>query len=115
LELAGVAPDPMMQGASMVALLRGDTDESPRDHALVELREDVEGLQSRTIVTQRYKLACYPGHEFGELFDLAEDPGEERNLWEKPAQAATREALLRMLVGEMADSARPVLPRVSYA
>jgi arylsulfatase A-like enzyme len=115
LGLSGVPADPLMQGLSMAALLRGETDVPPRDHALVELREAPEGLQSRTIVTERYKLTCYPGFEFGELFDLREDPGEERNAWADPACVAARTALLSMLVGAMADSARPSLPRLSYA
>ena len=115
LELAGVAQDPLMQGASMAALLRGDTDEPPRDYAIVELREDLDGLQSRTLVNERYKLTCYLGHEFGELFDLEEDPEERHNLWQDPSHAATREALLGLLVSAMAGAARPLLPRLCYA
>ncbi|HET7767752.1 MAG TPA: sulfatase/phosphatase domain-containing protein, partial [Chloroflexota bacterium] len=115
LELAWVAADPGMQGSSVVRLLRGETEAPPREHAVVEMREDVDGLQLRTLVTDRYKLTCYPGHEFGELFDLHADPGESHNLWSDAAHGALREALLRSLVGAMTDSARPLLPRVSYA
>ena len=66
LELAGVAADPAMQGASMAPLLR-------------------------------------------------DDPGEHYNRWQDPKYAPTREALMRSLVGAMVGSARPVLPRLSYA
>jgi len=115
LDLAGLLPDPHMQGASMLPLLRGDVGAAPRGHAMVELREDLEGLQSRTIVTDRHKLTCYPGHDFGELFHLQEDPHELHNRWEDGTHAPIREALLRRLVGSMADSSRPLIPRVCYA
>ena len=31
---------------------------------------------------ERYKIVVYHGHEQGELYDLQEDPGEFKNLWD---------------------------------
>jgi len=56
----------------------------------------------------RYKLTAY--HDAppavagpGELYDLARDPGETRNLWAKPAGAAPRAALLARLESWLAQ------------
>jgi hypothetical protein len=32
--------------------------------------------------THQHKLVVYHGEETGELYDLAEDPGEFKNLWD---------------------------------
>ena len=47
----------------------------------VETVQDWHALNCMTVVSERYKLTCYPGEEFGELTDLIEDPAEERNLY----------------------------------
>ncbi len=31
---------------------------------------------------QRYKLASYHGNNFGQLYDLEQDPDEFNNLWD---------------------------------
>jgi arylsulfatase len=36
--------------------------------------EDCLRLRIRTYITDRYKLTVYPGEDYGELFDLEEDP-----------------------------------------
>lgn len=58
------------------------------------------GLKIRTLVTDRFKLTCYAGQQFGELFDLEGDPGELRNLWDRPEWRQTREDLLCQLLHE---------------
>ena len=34
--------------------------------------------------TKRYKLSVYHGNDYGELYDLENDPNEHNNLWEDP-------------------------------
>ena len=40
----------------------------------------------------------------GQLFDLEDDPGEERNLWDDPAAANQRDRLLKQMGEWLIDS-----------
>ena len=51
-----------------------------------------------TLIDDRYRLSVFHGMPWGELYDLADDPGELRNLWDEPAHAATRARLTERLV-----------------
>jgi arylsulfatase A-like enzyme len=88
---------PVWPGRSLLPVLTG-TDTSTDTTALVEMDEDYLGFKMRTLVTQRYRLTCYSGQAYGELFDLQEDPNELHNLWFDSAQRAVRDKLqLRLL------------------
>ena len=93
------APDapPLWPGRSLVPVLDG-RDTSTDTAALVEMDEDYLGLKMRTLVTQRYRLTSYSGQEYGELFDLQEDPQELHNLWDDPAHRARRDELRLQLL-----------------
>jgi arylsulfatase len=62
--------------------------------------EGIKGIRhpdAKMVRTARWKLNYYPGHG-GELYDLAEDPGETRNLYGDAAhQATARELKGRLL------------------
>lgn len=45
--------------------------------------------------TDQWKLNVYHGNEYGELFDLAEDPDECNNLWEDPGVRDIKNELIR--------------------
>jgi hypothetical protein len=52
----------------------------------------------RTIVTDHHKLTAYlDAPEQGELYDLADDPGEFENRWDDPAAASIRSELAATL------------------
>ena len=53
---------------------------------------------AKMVRTRRWKLNYYPGHG-GELYDLADDPGETRNLYPDPARQDT----VRELKGRLLD------------
>lgn len=90
---------PAYPGASLLPLLTGSRD--PKDRTtIVETDEDYLGLAVRTFVTDRYKLTVYPGHEYGELFDLEADPGELHNRWDDDEYADRK----RRLYEEFVDS-----------
>ncbi|MNF07013.1 hypothetical protein D3C80_2070890 [compost metagenome] len=55
----------------------------------------------RTLQTARYRLSVYEGAPWGELYDLETDPTESHNLWDAPALASTRQALLHQLLVTM--------------
>ena len=96
-------------GRSLRPVLLGKAT-SVQDAVVVENDEDYLGLQLRTLVTERYKLTIYQGQEFGELFDLQEDPNEQHNCWHDPAYASICNELSVQLLHELirTDS---VLPR----
>ena len=69
----------------------------------------------RTFIDERYKLTVYYDRDYGELFDLAEDPHEVRNLWHDPAAGALKHDLIRrLLFAELGREPLP-MPRIAGA
>jgi hypothetical protein len=60
----------------------------------------------RTLTTPDYKLHAYLEHPFGELYDLADDPGEVVNRFDDQAHAAIRADLEALLQATMNHDAR---------
>ncbi len=97
LHLAGIDPPGHCQGRSMV----GD-----------DRREYLHGawgaagtnrLASRMIRDPRYKLVFFPEGPVVQLFDMVDDPLEQRNLADDPAHAQSRAKLERWLIDELRD------------
>ena len=84
-------------GESLAPLLTDEIEEMDRS-VVVENDEDYLGLRARTLVTNQHKLTVYPGEEYGELFDLADDPQELDNHWEDEEHAETKDRLHRELL-----------------
>lgn len=88
LDLAGVAAPREMQGRSWLPLLAGQSQDW-RQSFLAEYFLENRYATTPTIVavrTANAKLIKYPGHEeWTELFDLAADPYETKNLIADPA------------------------------
>ena len=80
-----------------VPLLRGNAAQSS-GRAVVEDDQDDLGLRLRTLVTERYRLTVYAGQDYGELFDLHEDPDELRNLWADAGYKNVRTELIAALL-----------------
>jgi arylsulfatase len=118
----GAVPDPpecarqrpALVGASLTPLLTGAA-EAVHDAVLVENDEDYIGSNLRTVVTDRYKLTCYSGREYGELFDLERDPGELHNLWDDPASAGVKRELQVRLLDVLMETESPLPRRMSHA
>jgi len=83
---------PPWPGNSMLPLLAGEV-ERIQDGVIIENDEDYLGERLRTLITEDYYITVYPGREYGELFDLREDPGQLHNRWDDPA---CRQARLEM-------------------
>ena len=56
--------------------------ENIRDHVIVENQHQPTTMNIRTFINRRYKLTVHFNQEYGELYDLEEDPGEYENLWD---------------------------------
>ncbi len=101
LETAGIPVPRDMTGVDQGPVWRGEA-ESARDHIICENHHEPTTIHVKTYVDERYKLTVYYKHPCGELFDLQEDPGEVRNLWDDPASSELKaELVLKLLHAEM--------------
>lgn len=115
------APQPAgVQGQSIAPILRGDRGARGRDSVLLQEREAPDlaarGLSPDRVTqwavrTADWKLIHYPGEDFGELYDLRNDPGEFDNRWSDPACAGQRQELERLLLDRIAESRDPLPER----
>lgn len=82
LDLAGHERRPEMQGRSLAPLLRGEQPDWRQDFLYEFLRKHSRIPQSEGVRSERWKYIRYFGQNpvREELYDLAEDPHEERNL-----------------------------------
>jgi len=98
---AGFEVPDYCEGAPLPGIAGTPTGE--REHTYTE--DDFEVMVEiplRTISTDRYKLTRYlADDEMGELYDLADDPGEFENRWDDPAFASIRTDLLALLHEQM--------------
>ncbi|MCS7367934.1 MAG: sulfatase-like hydrolase/transferase [archaeon YNP-WB-062] len=84
---------PPWPGKSLREILEGKVDKV-NDYVIVENDEDYLGLRLRTFITDNFKITIYPGHSYGELFDLKNDPQELYNLWWKPEYQEIKKRLI---------------------
>ncbi|HMR34108.1 MAG TPA: sulfatase-like hydrolase/transferase [Geminicoccaceae bacterium] len=99
LELAGCEVPADFEARSLMPALAGG-DWQPRETVYCEQGGDVNltGAELITMVrTDRWKLVHFMGETFGQLFDLKEDPGEVRDLWNSPAHAPVKQEMLGRL------------------
>jgi arylsulfatase A-like enzyme len=99
LELAGLPIPASMEAESLMPALRGDP-WAGRSCVYAEHSRDgiLQETEFMTMVrTREWKLVHFVDEPFGQLFDLVNDPGEVRNLWDDPAAAQAKGELLDML------------------
>ena len=119
LDRAGLTPFNGNQGVSFLDATRGG--DGPRDEVLIEFNDPAKRLgftspaRVRTLVTERWKYTVYHGQDWGELYDLENDPKETRNLWDNTAYTQTRgrlaERLAHHLIAQMDES--PLADRIA--
>ncbi|MFC5649712.1 sulfatase [Paenibacillus solisilvae] len=114
LGFAGLPIPRSMTGVDQSAVWSGER-EGARNHVLCENHHEPSTIHLKTYVNERYKLTVYYNRTYGELFDLAEDPQEVRNLWDDPAHAALKtDLLLRFAWAELGKEPMP-MPRIAGA
>jgi arylsulfatase A-like enzyme len=88
---AGLKPYFGVQGESLLDAAQGGT--TARDDLLIEYNDGGARLgfakpsRVRALLTDRYRITIYRDQDWGELYDLAEDPNETCNLWDDPTHA----------------------------
>ena len=96
LELAEAPVPASFEAESLLPALRGGA-WAGRPYVYAEHGRDgiLQETEYMTMVRSReWKLVHFLGEPFGQLFDLVNDPGEVRNLWDDPAAATIRQELL---------------------
>jgi uncharacterized sulfatase len=95
LDFCGLDVPADMTGVSQQAVWRGD-DDAAREQVIIENRHQPTTLHLKTFINQRYKITLYFNREYGEIYDLLNDPGEVCNLWSDAGlRARLTEAFLR--------------------
>jgi uncharacterized sulfatase len=114
LTAAGAAVPGLMQGFDQMPVWCGNS-ESAREHVVVENRHQPTLVHLRTYIDRRYKITVYRNADYGEMFDLQEDPGETRNLWDDPQHAQLKARLLLRCVQAEIQREPTRMPRVANA
>ncbi len=101
LAAAGTDSPRGVEGSSFLSVLTGQSAEF-RQRVLIECLHQFQFDRNvKGIVTDDAKLICWGGQTYGELYDLANDPRESRNLWNDPAWQERKAALLEGLLHEL--------------
>ena len=99
----GIQPNNGVQGRDLL-----DPDLTP-DSILIESDNPFGGplagapARTRTLLTEGWRFSVHQNLEKGEMYDLATDLGEVRNLWNDPRYAARRAQLAERLLRRMMD------------
>lgn len=105
---------PALPGHSILPLVHGRAD-SLQDCVHVENDEDYMGLRIRTLVTHDWLMNVYIGEEYGELYDLRNDPEQFDNRWDDPALHTTRLELQSALLHRLAHCDATIPRRACHA
>ena len=105
LDRAGIDPFNGMQGRSMLPLMsepradwrHGMLIEEEQQHGVLGFDEPI---RLNSFVTERHRMTIYHGAEWGELYDLAEDPHECMNLWDSHNARELRREMMEALAYE---------------
>lgn len=103
-----------LPGFSLGPILKGEQ-QSVQESILIEDDDDIRSVNLRTIVTKKYKLTVYSDKDFGELFNLADDPEEQTNLWHHQEYDTIKHELIRKLIDEMIRIQVRIKRRISIA
>jgi len=95
LDYCGLDIPHAMTGISQRAIWNGNVD-TAREHVIIENRHQPTTLHLKTYIDERYKITLYYNRDYGEIYDLVDDPGEVCNLWsDTKLRADLTEACLR--------------------
>ncbi len=94
LDFCGLDIPADMTGISQEAVW-GRDEASARDHVIVENRHQPTTLHLKTFINDRYKITLYYNRDYGEIYDLREDPGELTNLWGTRSHSPAADVELR--------------------
>lgn len=104
LELAGVKPASEMQGNSLAQVVNGQKSTTGETSVYGHFYESNDGdhhaPQYVAVTTFRHKLMYYYQLNEWELFDLATDPNETRNVWSTAPKSLKNEMVRKLLADQ---------------
>lgn len=112
-ELAGAAPEQDCDGRSLVPVLRGEQPHDWPGQVVTEFHGHHFAYSQRMIRDDRYKLVYNP-ESVNELYDLATDPHELRNVYAVPTYAGVRREMTVRLYEELQRRGDPAYSWMSY-
>ena len=106
---AGLAPFHGMQGQSLLPAIQHGQPVARTEVLIEEEGQRVmfgfpNRVRMRTLRTAEWRLSLYQGADWGELYDLTQDPAECVNRWDDPACAQIRAELTLRLAQQMIAS-----------
>ena len=113
LTAAGLDVTGTMTGVNQLDAWRGCP--PARTWSITENHHGTRCFHLRTYVNQRYKITVYRDGADGELFDLADDAGEVRNLWHDPAARQLKAELLHEFLQATLQGEPMRMPRIAGA
>ncbi|OWT63517.1 sulfatase family protein [Candidimonas nitroreducens] len=106
---AGLQPFQGMQGQDLMPVMLGKAQGRPAVLVEEDNQRSFMGfdrpVRLRTLVTDGWRLSVYRGVQWGELYDLRDDPLELHNLWDDPQSSDVKARLLHLLVQTMEEYA----------
>lgn len=103
-----------MTGINMLPEWSGAS-EPIRDHVIIENRHQPTTSHIKTYVNHTHKLTIYFNRDYGELFDLENDPKEINNLWDDPTSAQLKAELTTKLIFAEMEKEPLLVPRIAIA
>lgn len=114
LNMANIPVPKAMTGVDQSSVWLGEK-EKARDHVVCENHHQPTTIHLKTYVDERYKITVYYNREYGELYDLEEDPYEINNLWNNPDYIKLKsELLLKFMWAELGKES-VWMPRIAPA
>lgn len=114
LSMTGIPVPRTMTGKDQSRVWLG-TEEQARDHIICEFHHEPTTVHMKSYVDERYKITVHYNQEYGEMFDLLEDPNEINNLWDNPDYRELRSQLLLTFIWAEMGKEPMWMPRISGA
>ncbi|NNE84603.1 MAG: sulfatase-like hydrolase/transferase [Alphaproteobacteria bacterium] len=98
---AGLNPYFGMQGINVFDDTREHLGMMVEDYTANYVLDPRAGAHFSSLVTDRWRMSHYETSDWGELYDLQEDPQERHNLWDDASAAADKARLHEIMVREL--------------
>jgi len=90
-----------------------DADRHTRTYNCIEYRPAQSSFAQRTFLYGDYKLVVYHNRPYGELYNLADDPDQYENLWDKKEYAGKKVEMLEKLASSQMELEGELRPRTA--